>query len=269
MDIFQAVVLALLQGFTEFLPVSSSAHLILPSQVFGWADQGLAFDVAVHVGTLVAVMSYFRRELLDMSTGCVTAVAQKSFNHDAQLGLAVIVGVFPAGIIGIIFDDFIEANLRSLWVIAVTTIGFGLLLWVAYSVGKRSHKEESQLDWRYGLMIGAAQAVALIPGTSRSGITITAALLLGFSASASARFSFLLSVPVILAAGSLKSFQLARSAIQVDWGYMVLGAVVACISAYLTIRWFLLLLERVGMLPFVIYRLFLGAFLIVFLTFSS
>ncbi|MBL4865235.1 MAG: undecaprenyl-diphosphate phosphatase [Pseudomonadales bacterium] len=269
MDIFQAVVLALLQGFTEFLPVSSSAHLILPSQILGWADQGLAFDVAVHVGTLVAVMAYFRRELVDMGTGCVTAVTRRSFNHDAQLGLAVMVGVFPAGIIGILCDDFIETYLRSLWVIAITTIGFGLLLWFAHLVGKRSYRGESELDWRYGILIGAAQAIALIPGTSRSGITITAALLLGFSASTSARFSFLLSVPVILAAGGLKTLQLIQSSVTVNWTFISIGAIVACLSAYLTIRWFLSLLERVGMLPFVIYRLFLGIFLIVFLTFTG
>ncbi|MBV1881393.1 MAG: undecaprenyl-diphosphate phosphatase [Pseudomonadales bacterium] len=269
MDIFQAVVLALLQGFTEFLPVSSSAHLILPSQLLGWPDQGLAFDVAVHVGTLVAVMAYFRRELVDMGTGCITAVAQRSINHDAQLGLAVIAGVIPAGIIGILCDDFIETHLRSLWVIAATTIGFGLLLWFAHHVGKRARRGEEQLDWRYGLLIGAAQAIALIPGTSRSGITITAALLLGFSATVSARFSFLLSVPLILAAGSLKTLQLMQSSMDVDWVFISLGAVVACVSAYLTIRWFLLLLERVGMLPFVVYRLSLGLFLVVFLTFSG
>jgi len=269
LDTFQAVVLALLQGFTEFLPVSSSAHLILPSQILGWPDQGLAFDVAVHVGTLIAVMTYFRRELLAMGQGCVTAAAQRSFNHDSKLGIAVIVGVFPAAVIGILFDDFIENNLRSLWVIAATTIGFGLLLWFADSKGGKSQLQEEQLDWRYGLIIGAAQAIALIPGTSRSGITITAALLLGFSASVSARFSFLLSVPVILAAGSLKILQLIQSSVQVDWAYIILGIVVAAVSAYITIRWFLLLLERVGMLPFVIYRLCLGAFLIVFLTFSS
>ena len=264
MDIFQALILSLIQGLTEFLPISSSAHLILPSKVLGWPDQGLAFDVAVHVGTLMAVMLYFKNELISMTSGSVTALSDKSWNKDARLTFAVIVGTIPAGVAGLILNDYVDEYLRFTWIIATTTIIFGLLLWYADKTGPLS-RTELQFTWQLALVIGFAQALALIPGTSRSGITITAALLLGFSREASARFSFLLSIPLILAGGGLKTLDLLESALEVDWPLIFISVLTSATVAYLTIRLFISLLDKVGMMPFVIYRLILGVALLGFI----
>lgn len=264
MDILQAFILAVIQGLTEFLPISSSAHLILPSKLLGWPDQGLAFDVAVHVGTLSAVMLYFKRELVSMSVGTSSALRNRSWNNEARLVFAVVVGTIPAGLAGLILNDYVDAYLRFTWIIASTTIVFGLLLWYADRSSLLS-KDETQFTWQVALIIGMAQALALVPGTSRSGITITAALLLGFNRESSARFSFLLSIPLILAGGGLKALDLLESPSPVEWELILMAVLVSAIVAYMTIRTFIALLDRVGMMPFVIYRLLLGAVLVAFI----
>lgn len=265
MDLWQCIVLAVVQGLTEFLPISSSAHLLLPKEILGWPDQGLAFDVAVHVGSLVAVMWYFRRDLWQITTAWCTQLATGRANDDSRMAWALIVGTLPAGIFGLLLDDWIELNLRSIGVIAATTIGFGLLL--AWADRKTSHTGRS-ITLPMALGIGAAQILALIPGTSRSGITITAGLLLGLSREQACRFSFLLAIPLILAAGLLKSFDLVRLGTDAPWLFIGLGAVIACVTAYLCISWFMRLVERIGFMPFVIYRLVLGAALIVLMLMS-
>ena len=262
MDLLQVIVLALLQGFTEFLPISSSAHLILPSQVFGWPDQGLAFDVATHVGTLAAVVIYFRKDIAQLTAGWLSTGFSRTPNHDGQLAWFIVAATIPAGICGILFDDWIEANLRSCQVIATTTIAFGLLLLVADKKGSLS-KDLMNMTLFAAVFIGVFQALALIPGTSRSGITITAALLLGFQRDSAARFSFLLSIPLILAAGLLKGGQLIESAVVVDWFAISLATFIAATSAYICIYFFLALINRMGMLPFVVYRLVLGSILFI------
>ena len=264
MDWFQAVILALIQGLTEFLPVSSSAHLILPSQLFGWPDQGLAFDVAVHLGTLIAVVTYFRQDIIAVVQGLLSAAQTRKMNTEAQLGISVVIGTIPAVIIGFLFKDFIEDNLRSGLVIAITTIFFGLLLWQADKLGKR-HLNMASLKFNQAWLIGLAQALALIPGTSRSGITMTAALMLGYDRTTAARFSMLLSIPLIVAASILEIYELLSYTGHVPWLLIGLGMLVATISAYLCIHYFLKLLEQMGMLPFVIYRLVLGTFLLFFI----
>ena len=258
MDLIQIVVLALLQGFTEFLPISSSAHLILVPVITGWPDQGLAFDVAVHVGTLSAVVIYFRHELRRMSLEWAGSLAGRGLTPDARLAWAVLFGTIPVGLAGLAFGDLVETQLRSPLVIAASTIGFGVLLWWADARGAR-RRDEHSIGWRDVLIIGVAQAIALIPGTSRSGITMTAGLMVGLSRAASARFSFLLSVPVIVLAGGLETLKLIESPHEAHWGILLLGAALSGVSAYLCIHLFLKLLERMGMLPFVIYRLALGA----------
>lgn len=265
MTLWQAIILALLQGFTEFLPISSSAHLILPSQLLGWPDQGLVFDVAVHLGTLTAVVFYYRRDVLAMITGALQGVRTRKMNADLHLGLLVVLATLPAIIAGVMFESIIENQLRALMVIVVTTLLFGALLWLADIIGKRE-KALSLIGWRDALLIGLAQALALIPGTSRSGITITAALLLGYRREDAARFSFLLSIPVILGAATLKLKDLFESGIAVDWLFLSVGFVVSAITAYLTIVFFLRLLDRLGMLPWVIYRFALGGILLWVLT---
>ncbi|MCB1837816.1 MAG: undecaprenyl-diphosphate phosphatase [Alcanivoracaceae bacterium] len=261
MTFFQAIVLALVQGFTEFLPISSSAHLILPSQVLGWPDQGLAFDVAVHLGTLSAVVMYYRADLLAMFGGALRGVQTRQMNEDLRLGLLVVLATVPAIVAGLVFKDLIETQLRAAMVIVVTTLLFGAVLWLADVTGKRS-KTLSALNWRDAVLVGLAQALALIPGTSRSGITITAALFLGYQREQAARFSFLLSIPVILGAATLKLKDLLESPLPVDWVLMASGYAVSAITAYLTIVFFLRMLDRLGMLPWVIYRFVLGGLLL-------
>lgn len=260
MDLFQIVALALLQGLTEFLPISSSAHLILLPIISGWQDQGLAFDVAVHVGTLSAVIIYFRHTLNTLLKDWLHSLRQRQLVGDSKLAWAVLFGTIPVGLAGLLFGNVIENHLRDPLVIATTTIIFGLLLGWADWQGKRE-RNEHQLTWQDVLIVGIAQATALIPGTSRSGITITAGLILGLTRNAAARFSFLLSIPVILLAGGLKTIELIQEEVYTDWFALIAGAALSAISAYICIHIFLKLINQIGMWPFVIYRLILGAIL--------
>ncbi len=257
MDFFQQLILALIQGLTEFLPVSSSAHLILVPTLLGWTDQGLAFDVAVHVGTLTAVVTYFRSELKLMTRDWVNSITTRKQTPESRLAWGVLIGTIPVGLCGLLFKDFIETSLRSELVIATTTILFGLLLLWADKQGKRQ-RDEHTLSWRDIVIIGCAQAVALIPGTSRSGITITAGLMLGLTRTAAARFSFLLSIPVIILSGLFVTLDLVQHEAAVDWQSLITGAILSALSAYACIHFFLKLLDKIGMMPFVVYRILLG-----------
>lgn len=262
MDLLQILILAIVQGVTEFLPISSSAHLILVPILTDWEDQGLAFDVAVHVGTLSAVIIYFREDIARMLSAWSSSLVTFDLTPDAKLAWAIGFGTIPVGLAGLFFKDFIEVSLRSPLVIAATTIVFGMLLWVADRYGERL-RNIYDVKWPDVLLIGISQALALIPGTSRSGATMTMALFLGFSRDAAARFSFLLSIPVILLAGALLTKDLLESSAPIDWTALLLGAVLSGISAWVCIHYFLKFLSRIGMLPFVVYRLVLGVFLLV------
>ncbi|MCZ6499769.1 MAG: undecaprenyl-diphosphate phosphatase [Gammaproteobacteria bacterium] len=260
MDLLHSIWLALVQGLTEFLPVSSSAHLILMPRLLGWTDQGLAFDVAVHLGTLCAVIWYFRDELGRMARAWLVTFSGGELSADGRLAWGVLLGTIPVGMAGLAIAAHAE-ELRDPMIIAGATAGFGLLLLLA-DVASKPRRDEYGIGFREIMMIGLAQAFALIPGASRSGITITAGLALGMTREAAARFSFLLSIPVIALAAALELWTLLTQPAAVDWLRLANGFVVAFFSAYLTIRWFLLLLERSGMLPFVIYRLLLAGVII-------
>jgi undecaprenyl-diphosphatase len=260
MELFQVVILALLQGLTEFLPISSSAHLILPSQLFGWSDQGLAFDVGVHVGTLVAVVYYFRCDLYKMFNAWLASYSGRH-SSDSRLAWFVILATIPALIVGFFFERFIDENLRSILVIAGTTLVFGALLAWA-DIRRVESRDLTNLTLKDALVIGCSQALALIPGTSRSGVTITAALMMGLDRQSAARFSFLLSVPVILGAGLVKTLDLIAMGDSAPWLMVATGTAIAGISAYCCIHLFLKWLDRIGMMPFVIYRAILGVVLI-------
>ena len=258
MSIIEIIVLALIQGLTEFLPISSSAHLILPSALFGWQDQGLAFDLVLNIGTLAAVLIYFRHEVINMAVAWISSIKTKQQTQDSKLAWWIIWSTIPAATIGFLGKSFVETYLRSGYVIAVSTLLFGLLLWWADSQGKQI-KNEYQTGLKGAIIIGFAQALALIPGTSRSGITITAGLMLGLTRNAAARFSFLMSIPIIAMASGYDLLKFILSDIAVDWNGLLLGASVTFISAILCIHVFLILLNKVGMMPFVIYRLLLAA----------
>jgi len=258
MSYFEAVILAIVQGITEFLPVSSSAHLILVPELLGWADQGLAFDVAVHVGTLIAVLTFLRKELQAIIPAWL--IGWKGFDWDTsgKIGWLVVLATIPVGLVGLLAGDLIEMYLRASWVIAASTLVFGLLLGWADRSANNNVKAMEELTWKQTLMVGIAQAFALIPGTSRSGVTMTALIALGFSRVASARFSFLMAVPAIALPGLLKGSELVASSQSVAWGTLSVGVVVSAAMAFACMHWFMRIIERIGMMPFVIYRILLA-----------
>lgn len=260
---WQIIVLALVQGLTEFLPISSSAHLILVPVLTGWPDQGLAFDVVVHLGTLTAVVWYFRKDVSQLMIDWTQSCLKKQTIGESRLAWMVILGTIPVAVIGLLLHDFVDNSLRSPLVIAWATIGFGLLLGVADFVGKNKNtKNEYQLTWKNAGVIAFSQVLALIPGTSRSGITMTAGLFNGLTRKGAARFSFLLSIPVILMAGSYKTLKLIQEGNGIDWFSIGLGYALSALSAYVCIHYFMKLLERIGMTPFVIYRVAQGIILL-------
>ena len=259
MDWTQVLVLGLVQGLTEFLPISSSAHLVLVPVVAHWPDQGLAFDVAVHVGSLGAVVSYFRVELAGIWRDWRRSLVERRPVGDSRLAWYVVVATVPISVGGLVVS-LLGVEIRSPMVIAVATIAFGLLLWWADRRG--GERDEHALGLRDAVVVGLAQTLALIPGTSRSGITITAALAVGMSREGAARFSFLLSIPAIALAGAAKTVEAIASEDAAGLAAMLAGAVIAGVSAYLCIAAFLRLVARIGLTPFVLYRLVLGAVLI-------
>jgi undecaprenyl-diphosphatase len=261
-SLVEIVTLAIVQGITEFLPISSSAHLILVPLFTGWPDQGIAFDIAVHIGTLVAVCLYFRKEIVRLAYGFMRSLMGNPSKYYSRLAWQLLIATIPIALVGFLAHDFVATTLRSPLVIAFSTICFGALLLVSDLYPKHL-KTMQQMTWRDVMIIGFAQTLALIPGTSRSGITLTAGLSLGFNRSSSAKFSFLLSVPVILLAGTYEGYKLAQSDMSIDWVKLLLGISIAAFSAYFCIHGFLMLLRKIGVLPFVLYRFLLGAFLLV------
>jgi undecaprenyl-diphosphatase len=259
MTLIQIIVLSLIQGLTEFLPVSSSAHLILGSKVFSWPDQGLVFDVATHLGTLLAVLVYFRNDIRSM---VVSWTGSESGNQASrQLGLILVLASIPAIVAGGLLHGWVESALRDTRVIAISTIGFGLLLWWADARFARD-KSLADMSIKTGMIIGCAQMLALVPGTSRSGITITMGRMLGFNADGAARFSFLLSIPVIGAAGAYGILRMISHDAPIDWLHFSLAITLSAAAGWVCIAAFLALLKRVGLVPFVIYRLALGLVLL-------
>ena len=258
MSDLQVVVLAIVQGLSEFLPVSSSGHLVLVPSVFGWSDQGLAFDVAVHFGSLAAVLIYFRRDIVMLLRGSTQVLGGKLASFEARFACALAIGTIPAAVAGLLLADWIAENLRSPSVIVVTLSGYAVLMLLADCFGKKN-RDLGDIRIRDAVLVGLAQALALVPGTSRSGVTITAAMALGYERTEAARFSFLLAVPVILLATAYEISVLLRSDMVVAWDQLGLGALISAIVAYLSIEFFMRFVRRVGLLPFVIYRLLLAA----------
>lgn len=258
MTTLQIVVLAIVQGLTEFLPISSSGHLVLVPYLVEWTDQGLAFDVSVHFGSLLAVVIFFRDDIAGLIRGGCKAVGGDVKSPQAYMAIAIAVGTIPAAATGMLFASWIEANLRDPSVIVFTLSGYGILMALADRYAKRE-KSMTDVRIRDALIIGVAQALALVPGTSRSGVTITAGRLLGFERQDAARFSFLLSAPVILLATVYKGLELVLGDTVVAWGELALGVVVSAAVAYASIEFFMRFVTRMGLAPFAIYRLFLAA----------
>ena len=262
LDIFQVTILAALQGATEFLPISSSGHLILPSLIFAWNDQGLTFDIAVHVGTLFAVLVYFRDDLQRLVFALTLSVFQRKHSEDSKLAWMLLAATIPAGLSGLLFATQVEQYGRSLILIGITSIFFGLLMFVSDRSGSKQ-LTLADMNWKTALLIGFSQVLALIPGTSRSGVTMTAALFCNLDRAAAARFSFLLAIPIITASGLLRGIQLLQTDTEsVGWLVLLYAIFISAVVAYLCIHYFLQLIERIGFLPFVIYRVLLGIALI-------
>jgi undecaprenyl-diphosphatase len=266
MTTLQTICLALLQGLTEFLPISSSGHLVLLPLFVGWDDQGLPFDVAVHLGTLIAVVAYFRDDVMRIVSALFGTVTGGGMTDDARLGLNVGVATIPVALAGLALGDFIDGHLRSAAVIGTTTAVFGVLLWVADRFGKRERSVNTATTVD-ALIVGFAQVLALVPGTSRSGITMTAALGRGFDRDGAARFSFLLAIPVILLASAYQTLKLVGEPVGDYWMQMGLGVLVSAVSAYLCIGWFMRFVSRAGMWVFAVYRLVLAAIIFAVLVF--
>lgn len=261
MTMMQLIVLAIVQGLTEFLPVSSSGHLVLVPSIFGWTDQGLAFDVAVHFGSLVAVCIYFREDVAGLLRGCAAILTGNMKSNDAHLVWCLGFGTIPAAIAGLAFASWIAANLRDPMVVVYTLAGYGLLMAAVDRLAptKKSFQDVGILD---SVLIGFAQALALIPGTSRSGVTITAGRLLGFARQDAARFSFLLSVPVILLATIYEAVILITGDVPVPWDNLLVAVLITAVVAYVSIEFFMRFVSRIGLMPFAIYRILLAAVII-------
>jgi undecaprenyl-diphosphatase len=257
MDFLSILSLAIVQGLTEFLPISSSGHLILAPRLLGFADQSLVADVAVHLGSLLAVALFFRRDIAVLWLAWWYALVRQQHTAESRLAWSILLATIPVMLFGLLLKDWVAGELRTPWVIAAATLGFGLLLAWADLRGSRQ-RTMAQIRLKDALIIGCAQVLALIPGTSRSGITMTAGLMLGLSREAAARFSFLLSIPTILAASVLITADLAQSSAPVAWFDLGTTLLLSAVTAYICIHFFLRFIERIGMWPFVIYRILLA-----------
>ena len=261
MDTLQLILLSLVQGLTEFLPVSSSAHLVLLSEFLGEEDQGIIFDVGVHFGTLLAALVYFRSDLKKM---IINLGSHKLLSEENNLTTNLVIGVIPILLVGFLLRDFVNLHLRNSEVIAYATIIFGILL---YTAQLRKGKENlDSVNYKQALIIGLFQCLALIPGTSRSGITITAGLFLGLSATAASRFSFLLAIPTIGAIALAELIRVSFIDITDNGTELSIALIISFLVAYISIDMFLRLIDRIGFTPFVIYRLLLGGWLLMYWT---
>ena len=261
MDTLQLILLSLVQGLTEFLPVSSSAHLVLLSEFLGEEDQGIIFDVGVHFGTLLAALVYFRSDLKKM---IINLGSHKLLSEENNLTTNLVIGVIPILLVGFLLRDFVNLHLRNSEVIAYATIIFGIFLYIAQL--RKGKEDLDSVNLKQALIIGLFQCLALIPGTSRSGITITAGLFLGLSATAASRFSFLLAIPTIGAIALAELIRISFIDITDNGTELSIALIISFLVAYISIDMFLKLIDKIGFTPFVIYRLLLGGWLLIYWT---
>ncbi|MCB1605800.1 MAG: undecaprenyl-diphosphate phosphatase [Xanthomonadales bacterium] len=264
MELTQILILAVVQALTEFLPISSSAHLFLASELWGWDYQGVLFDLGLHLGTLFAVVLWYRREWMAMAGGALAWRPGTALDPQQRLLWHLILATIPAAIAALALSqaEGVSLALRRHEVIAATEIGFGVALWWAWRRASSSQNDEFALDWRTAVMIGCAQCLALVPGTSRSGICMTAALVLGMARPAAARFAFLMAVPIISLGAAHAGLEFAKGEDQTPLADFLIGMVASAGAGLLVIPLFLGTLQRIGMTPFLIYRLGLGALLL-------
>jgi undecaprenyl-diphosphatase len=258
----QILVLSLIQGLTEFLPVSSSAHLILGSKLFSWPDQGLVFDVATHLGTLFAVLFYFRKTIFELAVAWLRPAITGSQQEHRAMAKYLVMASIPAILVAALAHSWVETYLRDVRIIAIATLVFGVLLWIADAFFTKDRSLEN-MKMKPAILIGLAQVLALIPGASRSGVTMTMGRMLGFSPDAAARFSFLLAIPILSAAGGYGMLRVWTNDTALDWSQFFLAVALSAVAGWLCISAFLALLKRYGLRPFVIYRMILGVALLI------
>jgi undecaprenyl-diphosphatase len=258
---FEAVVLGLVQGLTEFLPVSSSAHLRIVGTAFGWDDPGAAFTAITQIGTEAAVLLYFRRDIARIISAWVLSLGgRRKGDPDARMGWLIIIGSLPIIVLGLLLKDRIETTFRDLRIVAIALVAFSLILYVADRMGRKK-LELDDLTVRDGVVYGLAQALALVPGVSRSGGTITAGLFLGYTREAAARYSFLLAIPAVLGSGFYEAYGALKGdtkGAHVDWPPTIVATVIAFAVGLSVIAWLLRYLNRGSFTPFVVYRVLLG-----------
>lgn len=263
MSLLEALVLGVVQGLTEFLPISSTAHLRVVPVLFHWQDPGVAYSAVIQLGSVIAVIAYFFRDLMTLALGSLKAISKRNWSdHNLQLSLSVLIGTIPICVLGLIFKPLLENNngpARSLFVIGSAAIFMGLLLLVAEIKGKRERSMET-LGVKDGLLVGLGQALALIPGCSRSGSTMTVAMLLNIKREDAAHYSFLLGIPAITLSGLLELYELSKHGLSNDsMSSLVVGLVTSLVVSYLSIHWLLKYLRSHSTWVFVIYRLIFGA----------
>ncbi|MER6998968.1 undecaprenyl-diphosphate phosphatase [Streptomyces sp. NPDC000410] len=275
MSWFESLILGLVQGLTEFLPISSSAHLRLTAAFAGWQDPGAAFTAITQIGTETAVLIYFRKDIVRIVSAWFRSLTDKAMrsDHDAQMGWLVIVGSIPIGVLGVTLKDQIEGPFRDLRLIATTLIVMGIVLGIADRLAARDEeggkhravrhrKTLQELSVKDGLIFGICQAMALIPGVSRSGATISGGLLMGYTREAAARYSFLLAIPAVLASGAFELND-AFDGGHVSWGPTIFATIIAFGVGYAVIAWFMKFITTKSFMPFVIYRILLGILLFI------
>lgn len=259
-DLLKAVVLGIIQGLTEFLPISSSAHLRIFPELFGWGDPGAAFTAVIQIGTELAVLIYFRKDIWRIGSAWVRSLFQPEYRGtlDARMGWYIIVGSLPIVVLGVLLKDIIENDFRNLWIIGTTLIVMGVVLGIADRIG-RTDRPLGKLTMRDAVLMGAAQAMALIPGVSRSGATISMGRFLGFEREAATRFAFLLAIPAVVGAGLFELKEIPNGDNTYGWGPTITATVVSFVVGYAAIAWLLRYVSTRSYTPFVIYRILLGA----------
>ena len=267
LDLLKAVVLGTIQGLTEFLPISSSAHLRIFPELFGWGDPGAAFTAVIQIGTELAVLLYFREDIWRIGSTWVRSLFQAEFRGhlDARMGWFIIVGSAPIVLLGVLLKDVIEEDFRSLWIVGCTLVVFGVLLGLADRFGSND-KAIKRLTLRDAVLMGLAQACALVPGVSRSGATLSMGRILGYERAAATRFAFLLAIPAVVGAGLFELKEIPGGDNTYGWGPTIVATVVSFVVGYAVIAWLLRWVTTRTYTPFVVYRVLLGGAVLVLLS---
>ncbi len=265
-DVLRSAVLGLIQGLTEFLPISSSAHLAIFPKLFGWSDPGAAYTAVVQIGTELAVVLYFWRDIWTIGSGWVRGVFSRTARQEPEwnMGWFVIIGSMPIVVIGLALEDLIDNEFRNLWVIGTMLIVLGVVLGVAERVG-RNARPIDELTWGHAVLLGLAQAAAVVPGVSRSGATISMGLFLGYERAAATRYAFLLAIPAVVGAGLYKLKDISGEENAYGWAPTILGTVVAFVVGIAVIHWLLRYVSTRSYAPFVAYRIVLGSVVLILL----